>query len=399
MRAHVEVYSHNKIKNTIDFKQELQEKLLLVTLKLTKSLYSESTSENILFSPLNMYIVLSLCRFGASGTTREEISHFLELPSNENLILKIHEDLTNIIKSMENTKAADVSLANGMFVRKLTRLNESFLELTRKYYGNEIFNVHFENGGSTATDYINKWIFNKTKGRIVELFKEQLPSDTKILLASSLYFGTKWIYPFDIYKTTKETFNKGSEIIDVDMMRNKKQLLYVNNERKFFESITIPYEGQKFVMHLILPYTSQSLENIIKYFTVDDLRIILKKEDIFSTYVDYKIPRMKFSWSKSIKKQLKKLGVRKLFENANLNNMVTSADLQVTEITQAAEMECDENGIIASVATALEYEPYSGITSLIEPVNFFVNRSFLFFITHRETSTLLFVGVVNKPVD
>lgn len=182
-------------------------------------------------------------------------------------------------------------------------------------------------------------------------------------------------------------------------MRNKKQLLYVNNERKFFESITIPYEGQKFVMHLILPYTSQSLENIIKYFTVDDLRIILKKEDIFSTYVDYKIPRMKFSWSKSIKKQLKKLGVRKLFENANLNNMVTSADLQVTEITQAAEMECDENGIIASVATALEYEPYSGITSLIEPVNFFVNRSFLFFITHRETSTLLFVGVVNKPVD
>lgn len=71
-------------------------------------------------------------------------------------ILKIHEDLTNIIKSMENTKAADVSLANGMFVRKLTRLNESFLELTRKYYGNEIFNVHFENGGSTATDYINK---------------------------------------------------------------------------------------------------------------------------------------------------------------------------------------------------------------------------------------------------
>ncbi len=181
------------------------------------------------------------------------------------------------------------------------------------------------------------------------------------------------------------------------MMQNKKKIPYVRDENTNFEAIALPYEGGEFLMYILLPKSNQTLKNLTDQLTADDLRALFEESSKSASIVDYKIPYLKFSRSKSITEEMKKLGIQKLFENADLSNLVSSTDVRVTEITHAAEIESDEKGTVASTVSALQFESYSGIIMLEEPVQFHVDKPFLFIITHNETSVPILAGLVHNP--
>lgn len=180
------------------------------------------------------------------------------------------------------------------------------------------------------------------------------------------------------------------------MMHNRKYVPYVNLSEVKLEAISLKYKGGDVSMFFVLPYANQTLDNLISTLTADILKQVINKSQ--STYVDYKIPRMKFKWCQDINTRLQQLGIKEIFsDSANLNNMVVeSANLIVTKITHATEIEIDEKGTEASAVTAVQICKRS-LQIYPDPINFHVNRPFLLFIYHHETQSIIFFAAVNNP--
>lgn len=193
----------------------------------------------------------------------------------------------------------------------------------------------------------------------------------------------------------RENFDTGSGNSLTKMMAKTEEVLYINLRELQLEAISLPYAGGDASMFFVLPYQNQTLDNVVSSLNGTYLQQIVKHSK--SKYVNFKIPQMKYKWTNKIKDQLVELGVKELFsENAKLNNMVKNMLLKVSDVTHAAEIEVNERGTEASAVSVIEFEYYSG-KNYPKPVNFHVNRPFLFAIHHQKTNTVLFMGAVHNP--
>ncbi|KAK7604597.1 hypothetical protein V9T40_005783 [Parthenolecanium corni] len=375
----------------------IETKITSLALKLLRNLYNDSNPENVIFSPLNLFTAFGLCHLGALGVTQKEVSNFMELPENEELTLALHQNISSAVFAVKNVEKTTIHSVNGMFVEKLIPLRTAFLANVKKYYNSDVVHVDFEHGGYAATNYINKWISEETKNRIHELFRKPLSSSTKAVIASSVYFSANWAFPFKDYMTQEDQFNTGFENVSIATMRNKKEVRYIDYEAASFEAIALPYDGDEFFMYFLLPYANQTIKNLTNNLTADELQAIIANMNESFAYVDYKIPKTKLKRTVAMSEHLKRMGVQRLFTNANFSNMVQSMDLNLSEITHAAEIGTDEKGTVASGVSTLEYEVYSEYVSLAEPVKFYVDKPFVFFVTHVRTSIPIFFGLVHNP--
>ncbi|XP_065215762.1 serpin B3-like [Planococcus citri] len=356
--------------------------------------------ENALFSPLNIHVALSLLQLGTAGETRDELSSILEIPNNETESSKQHSFLGKVLNGLQNTDAAEVKIANSVFVQKGKKLKENYLKATQNYYKNEAQQVDFAKGGSEATDTINNWVSSNTKKRIPKLFKENISSDTRLLLASALLFNATWDEPFEKSLTKDQNFNTGLKQVAVKMMNQIDYVRYLKNENLQYEAISIPYKNNEFSMDIVLPFTSKTLGALINESTPEhQWQMLVDFHKANRTYVDYKLPRFKFDWTKNINEHVKKSGIQTIFTNSELSNLVEdSADLVVSNIDHATEIQVDEVGTVATAVTTVQVGYAVSIQPpKPKPIKFYVDRPFLFRIVSQKTAVTLFTGIVQNP--
>lgn len=181
------------------------------------------------------------------------------------------------------------------------------------------------------------------------------------------------------------------------MMNNQEWIPYSSNQKLQVETIAVPYLGYEFSMYVVLPHLNNTLDNFIANLTPKDLQQLIEEATTEEHYVNYKIPRMKFNWGKDVVTDLSALGIKSLFENADLSNMTSANNLKVSEVTHATEIEINENGTVASAATAVRIELRMGREGSDKVIKFVANRPFMFLIVHKETNVILFSGLVYKP--
>lgn len=151
-------------------------------------------------------------------------------------------------------------------------------------------------------------------------------------------------------------------------------------------------------MFLVLPYANQTLKNLTEHITTEHLHQIVKDTTEDYVHAHYKIPRMKFKSQRKINEDLAQLGIKTLFNRPKLTNMIAAADIKVSEVVHAVEIEVHEKGTVATAVTTLSFVPLSLPFPPSEPIPFYLNRPFMFFIYHYETKTILFSAFVYKPV-
>lgn len=178
-------------------------------------------------------------------------------------------------------------------------------------------------------------------------------------------------------------------------MHNEDAVPYVNNHALQFEAITLEYDGKDYSMALILPYENQTATNLTDHLNPEHIKQIFDEENHIS--IDYKVPKMKFSSTFSLKDTLSALGMQHTFNAANFTNLIESESVKIGDVKHAAEIDVDEDGTMASAITAVQLVPLSGKV-VIDPLKFYINRPFLLAIYHRPTSTPLFLAAVHKPI-
>ncbi|XP_069693860.1 leukocyte elastase inhibitor-like [Periplaneta americana] len=302
--------------------------------------------ENLIFSPISIASALALVMLGAAGKTYTELSSVLGLVSGEDLSIsadELHYYFGKLVKRIDirhtSSNSTYAALANGIFVQEGYPIKPQFEKVSKEMYDGEVKNLDFISHSKEAKDVINRWVENKTFGRIDQILQYPPSPTSKVIIASALYFNGAWEYPFLSETTSWKPFfvdgrgrNDSKEIIQVIMMTNIAEYLYYYDPILGCQVVGLPYKGRTYSMYLILPDEpgQQALKSLQHKLTVNKMQKLM--DSTTERSVILALPRMQLDTIIYLKKALKVLGVHTLFDpyHADLSEL---SDQRVAELT------------------------------------------------------------------
>jgi len=178
-------------------------------------------------------------------------------------------------------------------------------------------------------------------------------------------------------------------------MYTDKRFLYGENSELSCRAIELPYAGKNLSMFVLLPDEGSSLSQLENKLTSGDLVNVEDKFRMSPSEVKVWLPRFKLDERLSLAKMLKRMGMRDLFteRDADLSGIDGSRELYVSKVIHQAVVEVNEEGTEAAAATAVII---AGLSAQMD-IHFRADRPFLFFIQHKDTKSILFLGRFVKP--
>jgi len=223
---------------------------------------------------------------------------------------------------------------------------------------------------------------------------------TRLILVNAVYFKGDWVKKFDADNTENEDFHVSpSETVRVKMMYMKAKFYYGENEDLKCQAIELPYAGDSLSMFILLPdHSKTSLAEVEKRLTFDDLENVKQKFEMSSLEVKLWLPRFKMDVRLSLAESLCDLGMSDLFQGgvADLSGVDGSKELYVSKVLHRAVVDVNEEGTEAAAATAVVMQLRCAMMPKKE-FQFRADHPFLFFIQHKPTGSILFLGRLAKP--
>lgn len=146
--------------------------------------------------------------------------------------------------SSQNSGVEFIS-AGKVYANSTLRVKRRFREDLKRLEG-EIENVDFSKG-EEAAGKINKWVREKTAGKIEKIVDTaDLNDQTSLLVLNTIYFKGLWKNQFDFADTRKEPFLiEGNERVMVDMMTQENEFQYGFLNDADASVINLPYKVNK----------------------------------------------------------------------------------------------------------------------------------------------------------
>ena len=360
-----------------------------------KVLYGND-GENVFFSPYSIFTALAMTYEGAKEETAIEMKDILNVEQDNT---SFHTYMRNIYDVLNKEDSDyDISTANALWVKENFHLLETYLSIIRDYYGGEATEVDFSNPAEAAA-IINEWVEEHTNNLIKDLITEDtIDSYTALILTNAIYFKGVWEIQFDPVNTTNETFEVSSEnSIEAPTMKiiGTEDMFYYT-ETDEIQVLELPYTGDDLSMVILLP-KDNDLSSIIS--TMDNSKYSELISSLSEENVDIYLPKFKIETSYSLKNYLKELGMSKSFtSDADFSGITGAKDLFIDEVLHKAFIDVNEEGTEAAAATAVVMK----LTSTADgPTRFIFNcdHPFIYIIQHKETGTILFMGVVSNPLE
>ena len=264
-------------------------------------------------------------------------------------------------------------------------------------FASALFEADFAGAPKKACRAINRWVSDKTRGRIRELVS---PGNfnvlTRLVLANAIYFSGKWRSPFDEHKTSPSTFHWRSgeshitQKVTVPMM--KQEAIFGYAELEGFQELEMPYVGSRLSMVIFLPATTDGWIEFEKRMSAQDLSRWIQA--LRSESVDVQIPKLQFESSFELTEILEKIGMGDAFtpELADFSGMTLEKPFGISKVIHKAMVEVDEAGTQAAAVTATVL----CLDLTLTPV-FMANHPFIFVIRDVSSDAILFMGRVLNP--
>jgi len=373
--------------------QQLSLKTNSFAFKLLKTVYeNERAHENILLSPMSATLALLMLNNGAAGATQDEIQQTLGYYNfSRESINTYAQKIVNAMQSLDSR--GKFESANSIWVRTDFQLINSFKQINQQYYYAEIQNVDFSK--PTTLLAINNWVSDKTNKKITEIMKEIDPL-TLMILINAIYFKGYWTSPFMKEYSIDDIFHASSGLDqNVPTMRKTSiSLPYakINN----YSVVELSFGNGAFSLVVVLPDEDTNISNVITQISGDWWEQITKNLGKHPFKVNLSIPRFKLEYERTINNDLKALGIKAPFNLESADFSLASHErLFVSLLKQKNIALLDENGMESAAVTIICMDS-SPSTIEYTPVDFKVNRPFLYFIKEKSTGLVFFSGVINK---
>jgi len=379
-----------------------------------------SEKGNVFFSPASIYSVLAMTYAGARGDTSSRMAGALHVSIPP---ARFHAAFAEIWAGLEGPGPAvpkALSEAEMAFQRELQRrhpalakpsagpglaaanalwgqaglpLRKEFLDLVERYYNDGFRQIDFNQPGSGAV--INRWVEEKTMGRIRDLVPRDAGSNTGLVLTSAVYFKDRWSHPFDPFFTVEKPFHtEGGRTVKAPMMRLERKLRIFEDDS--VQVLEMPYAGDRFSMVIILPREGVALEAVERSFTTQGLGQWLARLSLEEVSVE--IPKFKTTRSLDLKDTLDRLGMKDAFtEAADFSGMTDKARLCLSAAVHRAFVEVNEEGTEAAAATAVEMVATARQSDYKDIKTFVADHPFIFMIRDRRSGSIIFTGRLADP--
>ncbi|XP_011290162.1 serine protease inhibitor 42Dd [Musca domestica] len=345
-------------------------------------IYQKNSDKSIIFSPFSIQTCLAMVRMGADGETAAEMDDGLSLTGQP--VEKVVDNYHTILSKYDDGKT--LKIANKIYVAKDYDLKDTYNNVLTNNFYSAVENVDFGQGAKTAK-LMNSWVESKTDNTIHDIVSPtSLTTDTRLVLLSAIYFKGNWEKPFDLKYTEEEDFYiDDKNTVKVQMMFKSGMMSAKEISELDATAIRLPYRDCDLSMVIILPNERNGLPDLVEKLKTFSLAS-LAGQGLRRRGVRLFLPKFKAEFEVVLNEPLKKLGMKQMFSQANLSNMLQGIEpLQVSDVVHKAFIDVNEVGTTAAGVTKI------GIMTRTRPLDFRANHPFYYAIVN-ENSVPLFQG-------
>ena len=351
--------------------------------------------ENRVYSPLNVYLTLSMLAETTGGNSREQLLDLLGADSIETL-----RTVANALwrdNYWDDGQIASI-LANSLWVNENLGghyTQDTLDTLARDYYASSFSGkMGTQEYNQALRDWINEQTHDLLKNAADGLGMEP---NTVLTLASTVYFKAEWANKFREENTREDIFHAPGRDLTVDFMHSSRSQTYYWADR--FSAVSLSFEGREYEMWLILPDEGYDPDDLLTTGEAVEFLLTDKYDYTDSKYltVNLSMPKFDVSSSTDLIGGLKKLGVTDVFDytSSDFTPLTDLPEVYVSQAVHAVRVTADEEKVEAAAYTVIGMEPGAAPPPADE-VDFILDRPFIFAITGG-SGLPLFTGVVNQP--
>ncbi len=357
---------------------------------LVRTMLGDSEGENVLCSPVNIYMALAMLAETVEGESRREILDVLGEESIESLritagaIWNAHYCDDGAVTSI---------LASSVWLDKdISYVTETVERIAELYYASSF---QGEMGSEEYNEALRAWINTQTGGILSEgLESLEMYPETVFALATTVYYTARWQHVFEEAENDQRVFHGASGDVLSDYMNRVSFGQYYWGEE--YSAVSLPFaEGGS--MYFVLPDEGKTVDDVLMG---SDLYELLERQSLSekSQYckITMHIPKFDVSSQKELSSVIREMGVTSVFSShgADFSHLFGegSGGVALSEVQHGVRVAIDEEGVVAAAYTVMLA---AGSAAPQDEVEFTVDRPFLFVIT-SEVGLPLFVGVVNN---
>ncbi|TDH13360.1 hypothetical protein EPR50_G00056820 [Perca flavescens] len=350
---------------------------------------ADSQGKNIFFSPFCVSTALATLSVGARGETHRQL--FSGLGFKSSLTQTDVDQAFQMFLQRANNPFQDASEGTAVFVDNSFKPKPEFLQTLKQSYLADGFNVDFTKATESA-DTINKYVEEKTNGKIDKLV-ENMDPNTVMYLISYIYYKGKWVTPFNPELTEEDYFNVDENTkVQVDMMNLEDSFNTYYDLMLNVMVLQLPFNNS-YSMLLLLPDDDMAtLENAL-----GPNRVTKWLQWMTPRRYNVYIPKFSIKTFYNLNDELSEMGMTDMFgDRANFRGISEEQGLAVSEVVHKATLDVDETGATAAAATGIGI----GATAIRFPDPVPVlkfNHPFMVIIIERNTEKILFLGKMNNP--
>jgi serpin B len=352
---------------------------------------------NFAFSPASISMAFAMTYGGAKGETASQIKKVFHFDEEPSALMTSWGALSRALT--DSARPIKLRIANRLFGEETYKFEKTYLDQTKNAFGAPLETLDFKTAPEPARQRINAWVEEQTEKRIRDLLPpDSIKSLTRMVLANAIYFLGDWEQQFDAKVTRDETFHTSATATKkVPTMRQTKH--FAVGQVGGARVLELPYKGGAASLLVVMPDQVDglsALEGTISSASLDGWRKALAEQN-----VDVSLPRFELKPpSLPLGSELSALGMPLAFDKAKadftgIGNPSDPAErLAIDEAFHKAFVKVDEKGTEAAAATAV----VMGARGLPErPMEFKVDRPFLFFVIEKPSDLVLFMGRVTEP--
>ena len=351
--------------------------------------------ENRVYSPLNVYLALSMLAETAEGNSRKQILDLLGVSD----LTALREKCNGLWNGVYlNDGAVTSVLANSLWLAEGDRwtYDEDTVNALADHYYASVFEG--EMGNAKYDKALQDWLNAQTDN----LLKEQADGlgfdpDTVLALASTICFRAKWTGWFNEKNNQQGVFHTsaGKEVSCTYMRSSPMTEAYFGDR---FTAVSKGLDDGAYQMIFFLPDEGVAVDALINDKQVLSLMQGYERT-VDSKYlvVNMSIPKFDVVSDQDLIGGLKELGVTDVFDaqKSNFGGILEeqSEPVWVNQVQHAARVAIDEEGVTAAAYTVMIA---AGSAMPKDEMDFVLDRPFMFAIT-GPGDTILFTGVVENP--
>lgn len=380
-----------KISRREDIDKIFLKKLRDFSIKSSSLVLRETDKDiNSLYSPISLYMALSIASEIANEETQKEI---LEALNMDNIEMVRSETGKLFRRLYYHNEIGKLSLGNSLWLNNDVEFNSDLLDLLAKKYYVSSFSFDFNDKKSPKR--ISKWVSEQTGGKLGNDPDDfSFNSDDVMTLINTIYFYDEWADSFNVKNTMEDEFYLADgNTVKSDFMN----MTYGSHGFVGADGYTISYLNLKNSSQMVFVLPD---EGVSPYDIISDPELLDEALNSLSTderqmgEVIFKIPKFKFSSNLELKDICKTLGMENAFEiTADFTNLSDTKPLFISGIKQNSAISIDEKGVEATAFTQIDY---CGMALPDGKAEMILNRPFIFAITGVDGSPL-FIGIINNP--